>query len=29
VDPGGNVTVIPDVDNWLPIIPSFGIQFEF
>jgi hypothetical protein len=29
VDPGGNVTVTPDVDNWLPIIPSFGIQFEF
>jgi hypothetical protein len=29
VDPGGNVAVTPDVDNWLPIIPSFGIQFEF
>jgi hypothetical protein len=29
VDQGGNVQVTPNVDYWLPIIPSFGIQYEF
>ena len=29
VGAGGNVTVTPNVDYWLPIIPSFGIQYEF
>jgi hypothetical protein len=29
VDAGGSVTVTPNVDYWLPIIPSFGIQYEF
>ena len=27
--PAGALVFVPEYDNWLPILPSFGIQYEF
>jgi hypothetical protein len=28
-DSGGTLVAVPNHDYWLPILPSFGVQFEF
>lgn len=28
-DPDGRPRVVPELDYWLPLLPSFGVQYEF